>query len=104
MILRSSANNLSRLEYDGDKYKIEHFHRIDENVLRDNAELRKDKRACWSADKEMRLFARIPTLTYISWMKKYPELRDSDPAYRDRFLKKLLEQPENEVFKTVENI
>lgn len=104
MILKDTTNKFSRLEYEGDNFKVFHAERLDERALRGNYELRKDKKSCWSADKEQRLIARVPLIAYIRWMREYPELHDADPDYRDRFLFKLLQKEENKVFKTVENI
>lgn len=104
MILRDTQNKFSRLEYEGDNFKVFHAERVNDDALKGNYELRKDKANCWSADKEMRMIARVPLIAYIRWMREYPELHDADPAYRDRFLYKLLRKEENQVFKTVENI
>ena len=104
MILRNTEKKFSQLEYKGDKYNVFHAERIDDRVLKENFEYRKDVNNAWTQDRENLLIARVPLITYLQWMKKYPELKDSDPAYRDRFLHKLLRQSENEVFKTVEHI
>lgn len=100
MIIKNDKNNFKELNFEGDKFKITHVERVPDGFLKSNQELRKDKDAVKSVDNELWLIARIPTLTYIKWYRQYPELRDHDKAKADQFLKKLLKQPENEVFRT----
>ena len=101
MILRNTHKKFSELDLERDKFKVRHVERISDDVLKDNYALRKDKDSTYSYDRQTRLVARIPTITWMEWYRKYPELSDSDPAYRDKFLWKLLNSQENEVFKTV---
>lgn len=98
MIIRSDENVHKELSFDGDKFKISHVERVPDGLLRANYENRKDKNSVKSADGELWHMARIPLLTYIKWYRTYPELRD--PETSDQFLRKLLKQPENEVFRT----
>lgn len=100
MIIRSDNNGYSELTYEGDNFKIKHVERVPDGLLRANYENRKDKNSVKSVDGELWHMARIPTLTYIKWYRQYPELRDSDPKISGDFLKKLLKQPENQVFLT----
>lgn len=98
MIIRSDDNSHKELVYEGDQFKITHHERVPDGLLQANYENRKDKNSVKSADGELWHMARIPMLTYIKWYRQYPELRD--PATSDKFLRKLLRQPENEVFRT----
>lgn len=100
MIIRSDENIHREFSLEGDKFKVKHVERVPDGFLKANQELRKDKKSVRSADNELWLIARIPQLTYIQWYRKYPELRDPDPKVSTEFLKKLLKQPENEVFRT----
>ena len=105
MILRN--NTYTEVKEKGDLYKITHAELVPDALFEGNYELRKDKRNTWNLDKNSsleRLIARLPTITWLEWYRKYPELRDPDPNYRDKFLFKLLSKSENEVFKTVKNI
>jgi hypothetical protein len=99
MIIKSDENHLSQINFDGDKFKIDHVERMPTGLLESNREARKDKKTVKSADGELWLVARIPQLTYMKWYREYPELR-GDPDTSWKFLKKLLQKPENEVFRT----
>lgn len=99
MIIRSDNNVHRELNFEGDKFKINHVERIPDGFLKSNQEARKDKNAVKSVDNELWLVARIPQLTYMQWYRKYPELRgDAESSWK--FLKKLLQKPENEIFRT----
>ena len=100
MIISSDDNVHRELTHEGDNFKIKHVERVPDGLLQANYENRKDKNSVKSADGEFWHLARIPTLTYIKWYRQYPELRDPDPKVAFDFLKKLLKQPENEVFRT----
>lgn len=104
-ILKHTDTELSRIKFEGDKYQIEHYEAINPLALKGNYEARKDKKCVVSSDQRLgRLVARVPMLLYMQWQKQYPELRDSDKDYAHRFLMKLLDKTENEVFRTVDKL
>lgn len=100
MIIRSDENVHRELSFEGDKFKLKHVERVPDSVLKENYDLRKDKNSIKSADNEWWLVARIPKATYFQWYRKYPELRSSDQNISWPFLKKLLKEKENEIFRT----
>lgn len=100
MIIKSTATEHKELSFEGDQFKVRHIERIPDGLLKANHELRKEKNSVKSFDNELWLVGRIPMITYMQWCKDHPELKSSDPNISWPMLKKLMNKPENDIFKT----
>lgn len=70
-----------------------------ERILGFNAEMRKNRRTFATPDNSGHVAFIVPTLDYIAWCQKYPELGASDPQIARKAWMKFLNTPEGEKYK-----
>jgi len=68
-------------------------------VLALNAELRKTRNSFALPDQSGHILFQVPTLDYIAWTNKYPELAASDPAVAKPAWRKFLNSDEGRQYK-----
>lgn len=88
---------LATVEEVGDKFKFTHAENVEPLALHCK-EMRKSEADGWSKKRGFRLIARIPAITFFD----RKELTRPDGKLDKKEIKKFLQSPEGEIFKTVE--
>jgi hypothetical protein len=101
-ILKNTQNQFSRVDIDKDKVNIFHAERVPDSFYKANQEQRKDKRAGWSKDGDLRHVARVPAIKFYEWVRNYPEILSGDKKEGDKALWKLLR--DQEILRSVEKL